>query len=412
VAKKLGYWSEKGLDVQIDRGYGSGRSAQSTALNEYEFGEASFSVAVNAFEKDLKTVALGARLQRSPLAFFALKGSGILKPKDLEGKVVGIAAGGGNYHLWPAFVKATGIDGEKVKLLFTDPTLEQQVLLEKKVHALSSYLVSTGASIIGQGHQLDTIFYGDYGLEMIDQTFLTQPDRLKKEPQLCRDFVEGALKGLAYAYVNPDKALDVLDEFVPAYAAAPRLRKVTESSQGVNHALGLSPGVEEHGVGWMDPKVVENTIDKVVKYMGLKKPPKPEETYSNQFTGSVRLTPEQWAQVKKYTERFLPRKVFYGGGRGEAVWWGILPSRRPGHLRQARLSPSWRRSAPSGLDSWAPRENGRSGGSSGTISRPKGSSGLGPRRWNTSATDASGPPFGSRRPRPSPSPARGLPSRP
>jgi NitT/TauT family transport system substrate-binding protein len=305
VAKKMGFWLEKGLDVEIERGYGSGRTSQATALNQAEFGEASWSVAINAFEKDLRTVAMGARLQQNPMAILSLKGSGIVRPKDLEGKVVGVSAGSGTYHLWPAFVKATNIDGSKVKLLLTNPALEQQVLIEKKADALATYVVSTGASLIGQGVAIDTILYGKHGLEMIDQTFLTQPERLKSDPQMCKDFVEGALKGLAYAYTNPEKALDVLHEFVSAYEAAPRLRKVTEASQGINHALGLSAGVEKHGLGWMEPSLAASTIEKVVTYMGLKKPPKPEETYTNQFIGAVRLTPEQSRALKSYAERFL-----------------------------------------------------------------------------------------------------------
>jgi hypothetical protein len=46
AAKKLGYWASRGLDVQIDRGFGSGETCKRVALGQYDFGLADFATMV------------------------------------------------------------------------------------------------------------------------------------------------------------------------------------------------------------------------------------------------------------------------------------------------------------------------------------------------------------------------------
>src|SRR5262249_60864046 len=81
AAKK--FWLEKGLDVQVDRGFGSGETAKGVGLDKYDFGEASYSVVVNSVGQGLELMAIGGRHQRNPFAILPLRGSGSARPKAL-----------------------------------------------------------------------------------------------------------------------------------------------------------------------------------------------------------------------------------------------------------------------------------------------------------------------------------------
>ena len=101
VAKKLGYWEKRGLDVSIDRGFGSGEVCKTLGLGQYEFGSLDLGVMINCVAKGMDLVATGGLSPRSPSASSRSprRTSGT---RDLEGKKVAFATGSGDFQLWPA----------------------------------------------------------------------------------------------------------------------------------------------------------------------------------------------------------------------------------------------------------------------------------------------------------------------
>ena len=77
VAKKLGYWEKRGLDVTVDRGFGSGEVCKTLGLGQYEFGSLDLGVMVNCVGKGLDLVATGGLSPRSPVGIFSLAKKGI-----------------------------------------------------------------------------------------------------------------------------------------------------------------------------------------------------------------------------------------------------------------------------------------------------------------------------------------------
>ena len=77
VAKKLGFWEKRGLDVAIDRGFGSGEVCKTLGLGQYDFGSIDFGVMTNCVGKGLDLVAIGMLSPRSPLGIFSLPKKGI-----------------------------------------------------------------------------------------------------------------------------------------------------------------------------------------------------------------------------------------------------------------------------------------------------------------------------------------------
>jgi NitT/TauT family transport system substrate-binding protein len=62
---------------------------------------------------DLPLISIAMVNQRSPVIILSLKGAGISRPKDLEGKRIGGAPAGAANQLWPAFARANNIDVSK-----------------------------------------------------------------------------------------------------------------------------------------------------------------------------------------------------------------------------------------------------------------------------------------------------------
>ena len=69
--------------------------------------------------------------------------------------------------------------------------------------------------------------------------------------------------------------------------------------------VSVSPFVEKHGIGWMEPSLVNDSVDKIVRYMGAAPIKDIKGLYTNEFIGKERLTPAQWKKVRAWSRRFL-----------------------------------------------------------------------------------------------------------
>ena len=73
AAKQLGYWSDRGLDVQVDRGFGSGDTCKRVALGQYDYGLADFATMVKLADDGLPLVCIGMVAHVSQLGILSSK---------------------------------------------------------------------------------------------------------------------------------------------------------------------------------------------------------------------------------------------------------------------------------------------------------------------------------------------------
>jgi NitT/TauT family transport system substrate-binding protein len=309
VAKEMGFFEKHGLDVTIDRGFGSGKVCVPVDQGQYDFGLTDLSVLMTCVGRGLDLVGIAGIWPRSPIGIFSLKETGITKPKDLEGQTVAFDVGSGDFQLWPAFVKATGIDDSKVKKVTMDGAALIKSLVEKQVKAEGNFFGSIAPSVWAQGQELNSILYEDYGVKTFSIAVACKRATIEKRPEVCKGFVDGLLEGLKYVYLNPEKSVELHMKSVKEFQGGSTLnRKVIEYGQAVGTALGVAESVKLHGLGYMDPTLVATTANTVKTYMDVKNPPELEKLYTNQFVGSVKLSEAEWRAVEARSEKYIPRK--------------------------------------------------------------------------------------------------------
>jgi NitT/TauT family transport system substrate-binding protein len=243
------------------------------------------------------------------VGIFSLAKKNIRAPRDLEGKKVAFATGSGDFQLWPAFVKATGIDDSRVQKVFMGPEALIKSLIEEQVDAEGNFYGSIAPSVWAQGLELNSMLYDDHGVKMYSLAFATLRKRVAEQPDVCARFVDGVMEGLAHTYLHPAESVDIHLEMVKEFKGSPTSRDVVRHGQGVMTAMGLVPEVEKNGLGWMDPEMVRRTRDTVIAYMGAKDVPPVERLFTNAFAGKTRLTAAQWAAVRESVKRYIPAKA-------------------------------------------------------------------------------------------------------
>ena len=309
VAKEMGFFEKRGLDVTIDRGFGSGKVCVPVDQGQYDFGLTDLSVMMTCVGRGLDLVGIAGIWPRSPIGIFSLKENGITKPKDLEGQTVAFDVGSGDFQLWPAFVKATGIDDLKVKKVTMDGAALIKSLVEKQVKAEGNFFGSIAPSVWAQGQELNTIFYEDYGVKSFSIGVACKRATIEKRPEVCQGFVDGLLEGLRYVYLNPEKSVELHMKSVKEFQGGSTLnQKVIEYGQAVGTALGMAELVKLNGLGYMDPALLATTANTVKTYMDVKNAPELDKLYTNQFVGSVKLSEAEWQAVEARSEKYIPRK--------------------------------------------------------------------------------------------------------
>src|SRR5258708_2005420 len=187
VAKAMGFWEKRGLDVTIDRGFGSGRVCVPVDQGQYDFGLIDLAVMMTCAGRGLDLVAVAGIWPVSPVGIFSMEEYNILKPE-----------------------KSVAVHLESVK-----------------------------------------------------------------------EFKGGSVTN----------------------------EKVIEYGQACGTAQGMVPAFKQHGLGYMEPSLVEQTAQSVVTYMGVTTLPKTASMFTNKFVGTIRLTDSEWKSTEVRSRKYLPARV-------------------------------------------------------------------------------------------------------
>jgi NitT/TauT family transport system substrate-binding protein len=287
IAKERGWYADEGLDVAIKGSGGSAQAMQIVAGGQAEFGNVASSALVEAAGKGevpLKMVALFGQRDSLSMAYF--ESSGIKRPKDLEGRKLGIVPGSMAYILWPSFARLNGIDTKKVKLVDWDYRSYYGIFGAKQVDASGNFtLGSTGSWLFRQkGEIVHQFVFSDY-MPLLGSGVVVRTDTLKQHPDLVRRFVHATTRAWTYLASDPKKAVPEGAAIVHReFDETPPANILAEYAYEVIPDRMVSPATADHPIGWSDPDEWEKMIDLLKSYdPDMKRRPKAAEIMTNEF---------------------------------------------------------------------------------------------------------------------------------
>src|SRR6202521_6256633 len=138
-AKKMGWYKDAGIDLNIEPGKGSAVAVQKVGAGANEIGLADMANALVGRSKGADVVGVFNVYANSPQGLYWLKSSGIKSVKDLVGKKVGNPPGDGARTMWPALAKANGIDPNSVTWVNIDSNAKLGALKAHAVDVTTSF---------------------------------------------------------------------------------------------------------------------------------------------------------------------------------------------------------------------------------------------------------------------------------
>lgn len=302
VAKGKGYWSELGLDVEISRGYGSLAAAQAVSAGQFQFGLAAAPSAIQQAAKGTPLVAIACCGYDATMSLAVLEDSPVHKLTDLAGRQIGCTVNSGEYPFLPAFAKAGGLNLDTVKIVQVDPNVRQRVLMEHRVDAITGFAVSIAPLLVANGLKPRFTLFSSQGLTFYNNALITLPATLRANAKLCGAMVEGLARAMRFCLLQPADAMAVFIKQVPEIALAPTGAQQAQVGMGIFAATMIGAPAKQDGIGFAAPADYAAMTDLVMRYAAAPgdKAPDPASLFTNEFAGSLRLSPEEWAQAEAH----------------------------------------------------------------------------------------------------------------
>jgi len=260
VAQEKGYFAEAGLEVAIQKGAGNVQNLTMIKANQAQFGALDFTGAViqAGTGKFTEWRAVAAVHQQTLVSIMTTADTGITKPADLKGRTIATGAGSVSELLFPAYAKLAGLDPSTVRIQGVQTTALTGLMAQRKVDALSTFLLSRKALENASKKQVVVLPYSDYLKDLFGNAIIARADLVTGDRDLVERFTTAALKGLRYTIDHPAEAAEILHRAEPT-AAVPA---------AVGEIEAMKPYVAPPGggaIGHFDQGRVTAGIDELVQ---------------------------------------------------------------------------------------------------------------------------------------------------
>lgn len=268
VCIERNFCEDAGLDVTLETGRGSSESLTKLATGSTDIGNADIGALMSArVTENLPVTAVMSYYNQGPHAFFTLKGNGIEKFADVEGKsLVTSPFTSSNVYL-PLVLNDNGLTMDDIELVKTDPGALNPMLVTGQTDAVISWITDVTRytqQAKDAGREMIVLPWADAGLVMYSGTVVASNKFLEERPEVARRFLDAFVKSVKYMQENPDDAAKAVTDGVPEMDQ--------ETARGsLNDAMKLifNEVTEKDGLGAFEAERLAATWTRVAEAQGF-----------------------------------------------------------------------------------------------------------------------------------------------
>ena len=209
-AKKMGWYAQAGIDLNLEPGKGSALSTQRVGAGATPIGLADMGGVLVAKGKGADTVAVFNVYANSPQGMYWLKSSGITGVKDFPGKKIGNPAADGARVMWPALAKANGIDPKSVTWVNIDANAKLASLKAKSIDVTTSFYNIHHIFQRELGDDMGFLAWRDAGLNPYGNSVIVNAKFLAENKPLVDKFVKVTQRAFAACVKDPNPCVQAL----------------------------------------------------------------------------------------------------------------------------------------------------------------------------------------------------------
>jgi NitT/TauT family transport system substrate-binding protein len=221
LAADRGYFAQEGLNVTVDRGFGSSDTVQKVAVGAYDFGFGDINSVIeyNATSPGKEVIGVAMVYNNPPHAVMTLKSKGITSPKDLEGKTLVAPAGDAARRLFPVYAKAVGIDASKVNFVNVDAPQREPTLARGGADAITGFEFTSLLNLKNANvkeEDVQIFMYSDFLKNLYGNSIIVTKAFAQKNPEVVRAFLRAVTKAWKDTIAKPSDAIAALKKRDPS----------------------------------------------------------------------------------------------------------------------------------------------------------------------------------------------------
>jgi len=276
VAQELGYFEDEGLSVDVQHSAGGGEHLQLLMAGKVQVTTQDAAVLLQRrADPGLPLVAIGLVGQRGQQAFVALSDAGIESVETWRGRQIG-------YKGTPppdllALLDAAGLEESDVKLI--NVGFDPRVLVEGMIDVYPVFTSNEPYTLRSWGYDVTLWEAADYGIPTLGLAYVTTEQLVVEDADRLARFTRAALRGIAYAEMHLDEAVDIVMTYTGPDADRDHMRYMLETEAAMAHnAL-----TEAHGLGWQTAEQWESLLNSLRTYGAITEPVNVDAVFTTQF---------------------------------------------------------------------------------------------------------------------------------
>jgi len=280
IARELGYYKEQGLDFSWDFTTDS-TGIRLIGTGQYQAGSVSDAAAPVGYINQgvpLKVIAL--MTQRGARALAVKKGSGITRPKDFEGKKVGIKT-----SPWTEYLVMLANDKvDRSKITEVPVGFSSVELKDGMVDVLPVFTGNEPFALkTNLATEVDLILPDQFGYPPLGTSLVVNTNYAKTNPNEVTAFLRATLKGAEYMVKNKAESVQI----VVQYGGTTATRAQHEFQYDVT-ARDLVAGIAAtKGIGYVTPPQWQAQLDLLSDLKLITTKPKVEDVLDTSFLDKV-----------------------------------------------------------------------------------------------------------------------------
>jgi NitT/TauT family transport system substrate-binding protein/putative hydroxymethylpyrimidine transport system substrate-binding protein len=208
-ALAAGLYKQNNIDLTVQAPTSTSDTLKLLAAKKADFGIVSLLDFLTSYQQNQPITAMFALEQRPLGSILALKDSGVTRPKDLEGKTVGVTGVPSDLAALKSMVSHDGGDPAKVKTVVIGFNAVQNIIAGK-VAAAIGFWNAEGVQLAAQ-KPTTVLKLDEYGAPPYPELVMfTRNETITGNPALVCALTRATQQGYAAAKDNPDQALDNL----------------------------------------------------------------------------------------------------------------------------------------------------------------------------------------------------------
>ncbi len=284
LALKKGYYKEENIDLTVLRGSGSADAAKKIDLGQADVGISDAPTVLTAISKGANLKMVAVVYDKAGNNVFFRKSANIKTPKDMVGKKIAVPPADSHRVLWPAFAAMNGIDPASVTLVNIKPEGKQAIVAANEVDGAFDLYTSYAIweKVLGKG-EVGNLLWADFGLPIYGHTYFVNNELLQKNPKLVERFLRATHKGWRDAKANPKASIDAMVELVPGLDGPTLLATMPQILD-----LCVTERSAKHGLGWIEPELMQKTIDITFANNKPEKAVVVNDVFTNQYNSRIK----------------------------------------------------------------------------------------------------------------------------